>query len=1419
MKHIFILFFITSVVCHAQINNSVILDSYFYSYCPGATVEVKFKTKGTFNSDNEFVIELSDEEGGNFKELKRTDSISTKITIPENILYGEGYQIRVKATSPSVEGNRSNKFTIKSKPNAIISYPEGSPINPYKSINLNCKITGGSPYNIVLNDSSKYSLYDAQNDNNYLITKLVENDYVYEISEIRNECGLGTFSGQANIKSNPFGLIIKGLQQEYYICPGQKIIFSFSANGTINEDNSFKLRLKSTIGSYQKDIDVVENDSGFLESTLPLDLEDIKYFTIQLVASSPELYSDILVLRVPEKANVRNIYNGFSYYGGIPSLRVNISDGLPPYTISLSNGQTHYLTKENSEIPLIDFNEQDAFLSIKDQCGIIESRFHSINVSLPSFITIDSLPTRNYCVGDLLEVPITSNLNITSDTKFYFKLWGETIAYRPTIEAKLNGNKLSAIVPNIQGDNYTIMISSANPNYEHTLFNRRIRINQAPEASISIKSNPLYKWLELNPGKSFSPNLVKLDIDGKEHILNTIDFSYVFPNYRLKVNTQKNQTFTLKEVTNECGTAILKEETKTVINIIENPQNRHIIIGSLPKSSYCVGEQVAVNFEIQGDLKENEVIELYRTTDQQDFVIKLAESRQSPVRYTVSQNSYFNQEKIFLKISNSDIKSDERGLRVMTKPTVHFPILKTQLIKNEPLALKIGHEGSTPLEYTLNGLKRVIHSNSYSSINFTEIMYLYPKENITYKIESVKNACGNMETIVTDEVEIETSTSQLFFDDYNSSIISRICAGEILRVPYKGIYIKKDTKVFVELTDAEGLNFTKVPTYQEGNTLLVRIPEDLKHSSKYKVRMVAQNLEDTYYSEEKPLTILEHATGRISSKEGTDLVEINGKEQIALMFNFTGSPTYETIISNLYKETYNLDPTHRFSSYPSPATLNVNPTKRTNYTIKQLMNSCGFGEVSGTVTVAVKPYTEVVKLSTNNVCQNGKTTLDLNLFGDYLDDDLVLVNLYQFISEKLQLVKELTKFKAKDNGSIELLFPDEINAGQYFISADFEKNILNDVSISNYNRITVKSLPSLEISGNAVVNKGNSTFFNINAIGSGPINYELNDGTLGTLYSSGNSVIKVTPNASFTYSIKSASNDCGIALTSGVFRVTVNELSNNTIDLLQLSDNSFCPDETVSLAFELNGSFSDDNIFIAQISDNMGENFTDIADASTKQSPISFKLPSNLIPGNNYRFRVIATDNDVKSNTSPNPITISDVIQLKVSGPDFYIPGNPINVKIESSGSSSFYFTVTDSLSGGFISNNYITTNPYNFKLYPTQPTVYKFSGGNQCGSATFDGSNFLVVDLPLTSKTEPKVFIQVYPNPATNRVRVKTLNNLELNNISLFSQNGLNINLFPTSINQDEIEYDISGLNPGVYIFKVYQKDKILTSKFIINN
>jgi hypothetical protein len=75
---------------------------------------------------------------------------------------------------------------------------------------------------------------------------------------------------------------------------------------------------------------------------------------------------------------------------------------------------------------------------------------------------------------------------------------------------------------------------------------------------------------------------------------------------------------------------------------------------------------------------------------------------------------------------------------------------------------------------------------------------------------------------------------------------------------------------------------------------------------------------------------------------------------------------------------------------------------------------------------------------------------------------------------------------------------------------------------------------------------------------------------------------------------------------------------------------------------------------------------------------------------------------------------------------------------------------------------------------------------------------------------------IKLFPNPATEEIRVSNLRNLKQSNYSILSIEGKLIKKGVIS-NETELSIKLDGMIPGIYIFALEKEEKFISKKFII--
>ncbi|MFN3404696.1 MAG: T9SS type A sorting domain-containing protein [Cytophagaceae bacterium] len=105
----------------------------------------------------------------------------------------------------------------------------------------------------------------------------------------------------------------------------------------------------------------------------------------------------------------------------------------------------------------------------------------------------------------------------------------------------------------------------------------------------------------------------------------------------------------------------------------------------------------------------------------------------------------------------------------------------------------------------------------------------------------------------------------------------------------------------------------------------------------------------------------------------------------------------------------------------------------------------------------------------------------------------------------------------------------------------------------------------------------------------------------------------------------------------------------------QVNQQTFCPYTTLSVKFNISGTFNSGNIFTAQLSDASGSFASPLVIgtlSSTTSGTINYTIPNNIPPGYNYRVRVVSSSPAVIGSDNGADIIIYPAVHsLFINGP------------------------------------------------------------------------------------------------------------------------------------------------------------------------
>jgi hypothetical protein len=158
------------------------------TYCEGEEVLVTYSTYGDFAKQSNFVLEMSDSNGENFKEVNgAVYNIGNEIRfrLPNTMNPSSNYQFRVISQLPFLISTVSKSFTVHTKGTLKLSLSENI-IRPNNTSNLFLDFTGSGPWEVVFENGIMLS---AINNRRHQVRLKPTITNSYKISSAVGLCG------------------------------------------------------------------------------------------------------------------------------------------------------------------------------------------------------------------------------------------------------------------------------------------------------------------------------------------------------------------------------------------------------------------------------------------------------------------------------------------------------------------------------------------------------------------------------------------------------------------------------------------------------------------------------------------------------------------------------------------------------------------------------------------------------------------------------------------------------------------------------------------------------------------------------------------------------------------------------------------------------------------------------------------------------------------------------------------------------------------------------------------------------------------------------------------------------------------------------------------------------------------------------
>lgn len=166
-------------------------------YCVGTPVIAYYKLAGEFEANNQFVLELSDENGINFTTIDgqfQKDNVTFRL--PATLKQSANYRIKITSLRPYVESYISESFAVKTAGKAVLSTNK-SVVRAGESVDVYLDLSGVSPYTFEL--SNGLSVMNGIT-NFYKFSVSPPTTTTYTIPKVSSACGTITDKNNLTIQ-------------------------------------------------------------------------------------------------------------------------------------------------------------------------------------------------------------------------------------------------------------------------------------------------------------------------------------------------------------------------------------------------------------------------------------------------------------------------------------------------------------------------------------------------------------------------------------------------------------------------------------------------------------------------------------------------------------------------------------------------------------------------------------------------------------------------------------------------------------------------------------------------------------------------------------------------------------------------------------------------------------------------------------------------------------------------------------------------------------------------------------------------------------------------------------------------------------------------------------------------------------------
>lgn len=958
MKKIYTILLLVVVLC-LQLKAQSISSFSPENVCLGAVQKSYVAFSGTFNSDNKFTIQIRPYDSETIiSEVPATlkDGRIEAVYTDSIISTYRNLNARLVASSPYTLSSWYS-FNLNSKGYITLSSALSDTINADDNIYVTLKGYSSTSVNVTFSDSSQTSIYSYSNNSFNNQHTLAPSSKPIFIVRASNQCGAMKVSGEVKPVINPVSLRTTSFSPGYS-CEGSEIKVSFTTmGGTIPTQARYKLRFSqynqsNGVPERSLELDAVLKDNYLVARVPSLFRASDTYrleVRVQVIVDNPKIVGSIgeNILYVYPKSSAE-FFSSSSNINMGQQVQVGVRfKGLPPYAADLGNGlfiNSNY-SDPYSYISLYK-NTSYVLKDFSTGCGsstldVPQTLVFTVN---PGIRLLPENERQILCTDTKSRIRIETNGSFSNATTYWVhaNLYGN---FSYSFPATRSGDYLEFTIPSLpESTNFelsydnlsNLSVTSENPylGSAATSYNSSFVIQQKPFMTLEPYVNlnydtPGHKNLSYSL-RGGSPFIIE-DANGKKSTYSGIAYFNIF--------LDKTKDFTLKSISNSCAKTENPVSTRVTLN---TTSNTGIYLNIDPKPICITTDSVVVTilttgtfgegnvFAIQGQNESGVYQTLKTVTSPGTYKVKL------PIRPNYYSNSY-------IKVtSNNPVHFAERD----------FPV-------HSPLDyISISPSGSTSYPYQYIQQTNPIYISPYTNGNpINSIVYTDGQEEktvtlgeyswgfyvspptgkiTTYTIKSATNLCETRALNLSTVIQVQPYYLNLSYD-----IPKKFCVGQPIEIPFYTSLDPGNATFSLQLAPPNSSNFTTILTSTDKFRVSGTLPSSVEPGN-YNLRIISSDGVISTSTVEILVNGLPTAT---LSSQLPSPVEIENSYGAILKIALTGNgPWWVTDAANT-----------KINIYSSPYSYYIYPKIGQEFSLKSVYNTCGYGKVSGSVTIKVKP--------------------------------------------------------------------------------------------------------------------------------------------------------------------------------------------------------------------------------------------------------------------------------------------------------------------------------------------------------------------------------------------------------------------------------------------------------------------------------